>query len=49
MFSRQDVVDAAMEVRRVCVSEEEGWRGGVVLVGGKGGFDVSVGALFRGR
>lgn len=49
VFSRQDVVDAAMEVRRVCVSEEEGWKGGVVLVGGKGGFDVSVGALFRGR
>ena len=42
MFSRGAIMAAAFQVKSACVNEAHGWRGGEVVIGGEGAFEVGV-------
>ena len=42
MFSRGAIMAAAFRVKSACVNEANGWRGGEVVIGGEGAFEVGV-------
>ncbi|KAG7009318.1 hypothetical protein G7Y79_00003g011860 [Physcia stellaris] len=41
-FSRGAIMAAAFRVKSACVNEANGWRGGEVVIGGEGAFEVGV-------
>lgn len=42
IFSRGAIVAAALRIKSACVNEANGWRGGEVVIGGEGAFEVGI-------